>query len=253
MFTLIKKPQEVAKDHFHLSFTASEQMSVPGQFINIKTSQSSDPLIRRPFSIYNHTEDVIEIIVRVIGKGTELIRYFSEGKVDVLGPLGNGFTIIPKGRALLVGGGVGNAPLYYLAHSLKRNGVHVTYLYGARSVDYVYCREAFTSLCDSLDCITDDGTSEHKGYVTDYAANLLSENSFDFIYTCGPTIMMEKLVKTVQLNEQITPIEVSLENYFGCGIGLCVGCSVETKFGKKRACLDGPVLDGTIIDFSTLE
>jgi dihydroorotate dehydrogenase electron transfer subunit len=144
---------------------------------------------------------------------------------------------------------VGNAPLHYLARKLLGRDNRITYLYGARSRDYIYLREQYRASCERFIMVTDDGSEGERGYVTGACARLLETESFDFIYTCGPSAMMKELMRVLAGVE--TPVEVSLENYFGCGVGLCSGCSVETVSGNRRACVDGPVMDGRIIKWES--
>jgi len=239
MHHLVDKPRKVAEGHYLLRIRYTGPAPEPGQFVNIKPGTGTDPLLRRPFSVFNYEHEIIEIVVRVVGRGTDLICSQEEA-VDMLGPLGKGFTLVENSRALLIGGGVGNAPLYYLAKKLKEKGTSVTMLYGAVSSDCIYCADRFRQACDDYCITTDDGTEGFHGYVTDRAAVVLKEKDFDFMYVCGPAPMMKK---TVSLARDI-PVEISMENYFGCGIGICSGCTIETVDGNRRACVDGPVFDG---------
>ena len=248
MSELINKPEKVSEDHYLLKIKTGSASSYPGQFINIKTTESTDPLIRRPFSIYSHKKDIIEIIIRVIGKGTEILKNSTPGGLDVLGPLGNGFSLVENKNVLLVGGGVGNAPLYYLGEMLRNLGNKMTYIYGARSKKYIYLEREYKRIFKNLLVSTDDGSEGKKGFVTDIAEKIIASENIDMIYTCGPTVMMKKIS---EISGKI-PVEVSVENYFGCGIGLCVGCSLETTDGPRRACIDGPVFDGKKIVWDSL-
>lgn len=244
MARLIDNPLTVAKDHILLRLRFDDAPApAPGQFINIRTAAFTDPLVRRPFSVFDYREGTFEIVVRLIGRGTRLLGEMRAGaEVDALGPLGNGFTLIEGGRALLVGGGVGNAPLFYLARELERRGTVTDYVYGARSTDLIYQRERFASTVSRFHLSTDDGSEGRRGYCTEIGRELLKRGVYDRIYVCGPTPMMEGMVRIA--SESPAPVEVSMENYFGCGIGLCSGCTVEIPSGLKRACVDGPVMDG---------
>ncbi len=242
------KPEEICKDHYLIRIDAQDADSGPGQFLNIKIGNETDPLLRRPFSIHNHENNVMEIIVRAIGKGT---RYLSGNvipeNIDILGPLGNCFSNNNKKKVLLLGGGVGNAPLYYLARHLKEQNNHVTYLYGARSADFIFLKDKYKSIADYFMITTDDGSEGEKGIITDIAREIISNISFDYIYACGPGIML-KLLTEIAIKNSI-PVEVSIETYFGCGFGVCYGCTVETSQGLLRACKEGPVFDGEIINW----
>ncbi len=247
MAYLIEKPQEVCKDHYLLKIDIDQSVSHPGQFANIKIG-NMDPLLRRPFSIYDHNGNVIEIIFKVIGKGTGLLKNITEaGHIDVIAPLGHGFSIQEKKNTLLIGGGVGNAPLYYLAKTLKAKKNKIHYLYAARSKDYIYNKNKYVLISDKFILATDDGSDGCKGLAGDIAAEVLHENNYDIVYICGPAAMMKNITGLLRSNN--AQLEVSVENYFGCGIGLCSGCIVETSSGLLRACVDGPVLDGRIINW----
>jgi dihydroorotate dehydrogenase electron transfer subunit len=239
MAELIKKPENISKNHYLLKIK-DEKISLPGQFINIRVEDNFDPLLRRPFSIYNQTDDIMEVVVNVVGKGTKIISEYRPGTIDIIGPTGSGFTILKDKNVLLIGGGVGNAPLYYLAKELKKSNCNITYIYGSRSNEFIYMKDAFSSISNNFFIMTDDGSMGEKGLVTDKAAKLLSSTKYDMIYTCGPGPMMKALLNI----SRDTDIEVSVENYFGCGVGICSGCAVETNDGFKRACVEGPVFNG---------
>ncbi len=244
MAILLKSPELVAKDHYLLTLKVNDKVCRPGQFINVKTTDGTDPLLRRPFSIFDAEGDTVKIVVRIIGKGTELICGMQPGEINVIGPTGNGFTIESGRNVLLVGGGVGNAPLFYLMKELKEKGNRVTYIYCARNKDFIFEKDKYQALADDFIITTDDGSDGVKGFATVVMADKISKKGYDRIYTCGPDPMMEK---TVRLADSDTPVEVSVENYFGCGVGLCVGCTVDTVTGYRRACVDGPVFDGRSI------
>ncbi len=244
MAIILSNPELVAQDHYLLKMQMKDSAFKPGQFINIKATEGTDPLLRRPFSIFDADGENVSIIVRVIGKGTELICGMKPGEVNVIGPSGNGFTLETNKNVLMVGGGVGNAPLYYLMKELKEKGNKITYIYCSRSKDFVFEKSKYHGLADEFILTTDDGSDGVKGFATEVMADKISMKGYDRIYTCGPDPMMEKVVKLADIN---TPVEVSVENYFGCGVGLCVGCTVDTTTGYRRACVDGPVFDGRTI------
>ncbi len=241
MALLINKPEKISKDHYLLRFNIHGKIPLPGQFINIKINSGTDPLLRRPFSVFNYTDSITEIIVRSVGKGTKELVCAGCGEFDVIGPLGKGFTVLKNRKVLLAGGGVGNAPLYYLAKQLKEQKNHITFVCGFRSEEYVFCRDRYKSLADEFHLVTDNGSAGEKAYVTDKLAHLIGTDDYDMLYTCGPDAMMSK---AVALSSKRIPVEVSVENYFGCGIGFCAGCTVDTLHGFKRGCADGPVFDG---------
>ena len=172
MAQLIENPQKIAHDHYLLKIKADETVSQPGQFINIKLNDN-DPLIRRPFSIFDHNDHIIEIVVKVIGKGTALLKNYLPGPINILGPLGKGFTIVENKTVLLAGGGVGNAPLFYLAKKLSLTGNKVHMVYGAGSREYIYQLKQFQQVCEKVTVCTDDGSMGTKAYVHQAAAGML--------------------------------------------------------------------------------
>lgn len=247
---IVEDPRQICEDHYILCIRIPDISSYPGQFVNIRIGKDTDPLLRRPFSIYNHKDDLIEIVFKIVGKGTEQLRnYVKNDKIDIIAPLGTGFKLIKNSRALLIGGGVGNAPLYYLTNRLKGKNNHITSLYGSKSKDSVFLRERYVHAADCFIISTDDGSEGRKGFVTDIARDLLKNESFDYIYSCGPSNMLRELMTILEHYD--IPVEVSVERYFGCGIGLCYGCTVITTNGFKRACIDGPVFNGREIDWNT--
>jgi len=243
MAYLIEKPLEVSKNHFWLKIDAGSAQALPGQFVNIRPHANSAPLIRRPISVFNYSNGAIELIVQLVGDGTKLLSTHQVGEIDIIGPTGKPFSLPQNSRLLLVGGGVGNAPLYYLALELRKNGNDVTYIYGARSADYIFFEENYREAANDFILMTDDGSRGGKGFATEAAA-LLKPEKFDIVYTCGPHYMMKTLTEIMAAAPRI---EVSMENYFACGIGLCSGCVVQTSAGLKRACVEGPVMDGKSI------
>lgn len=248
MHRLIEKPARVSEGHYLLRIESGADQSLPGQFINVRISKQHDPLLRRPFSIFSHEGGIITAVIKIVGKGTSALADSEPGEIDILGPLGNGFTIRNNIRALIVGGGVGNAPLYYLARKLSESNCDITFLYGVRSSEFIYLADLFRGTVKRFIIATDDGSEGKKGLATDIAASLLRDEHFDMIYVCGPSAMMRPMVSLARN----TPIEISVENYFGCGIGLCFGCAVETTNGMKRACVDGPVFNGALINWDTM-
>ena len=212
----------------------------PGQFAELRVDNTPSVVLRRPISVHSFDAERNEIgfLVQVVGDGTRWLGSLNEGdKVNVLMPLGNGFTMAVEcgGRYLLVGGGVGSAPLYYLAQELKRKGCDFTLLIGARSANDLYRRDAYEAL-GRVEYTTEDGSLGEKGYVTNHP--VLAEK-FDRIYTCGPKPMMLAVAKYARENG--VECEVSLENKMACGLGACLCCVEDTKEGHRCVCTDGPV------------
>lgn len=212
----------------------------PGQFAELRIDSTPSVLLRRPISVHSFDAEKNEVgfLVQLVGDGTRWLGSLKVGdKVNTLMPLGNGFTLPESAgkRYLLVGGGVGSAPLYYLAQELKARGCDFTILIGARSAKDLYLREAYETL-GRVEYTTEDATLGEKGYVTNHS--VLGEK-FDFIFTCGPKPMMLSVAKYAR--ESGIGCEVSLENKMACGLGACLCCVEDTKEGHKCVCTDGPV------------
>lgn len=210
----------------------TEYITAPGQFINITLDGK---YLRRPISVCDYDEDCITIIYKVVGEGTEQMSALKIGTVlDVLTGLGNGYDISKSTKPLLIGGGVGVPPMYNLAKTLIANGQVPTVILGFNTADEVFYEQEFKALgCDTF-VTTADGSYGIKGFVTD----ALDGIDFDYFYTCGPLPMFKAIYNAVDKDGQF-----SFEERMGCGFGACMGCSCKTKYGNKRICKDGPVLE----------
>lgn len=224
----------------------------PGQFLEIRVSDSVEPFLRRPISIYSIVDsNTIEFIFQVKGNGTKILSEKNIGdKIDILGPLGNGiFEIKDYKKVAIIGGGIGTYPLYEIAKKLKDKAEINTYL-GFRSKEYVTCENEFQKVSNKLVITTDDGSYGEKGFAIDY---LKRDEKPDVIMACGPLPML-RAVKKYAMEENI-PCQVSLEERMGCGIGACLGCAVKTSESTQEApqykhvCKDGPVFNCTEVEF----
>ena len=206
-------------------------ITVPGQFINLKL----DGLyLRRPISVCDRDAETVTIIYKVVGKGTEQMSAMTEGTLDVLSGLGNGFDVSKAGeKTLLIGGGVGVAPLFLLARELRAAGKTVSAVLGFNTAEEIYYAEEFAALGVDVTIATADGSRGVKGFVTDAMAGM----DYDYFYTCGPEPMLKAVYKAAIADGQF-----SFEERMGCGFGACMGCSCHTIYGSKRICKDGPVL-----------
>ncbi len=231
--------------------------SQPGQFINIKVSKNFVPLLRRPFSIHrvNRKEQWFEILFQIIGSGTELLANFKVGEeLNILGPLGNSF-VIPEGckQAILIAGGLGIAPLLFLAQQVTNRGVPATLYFGNKSKKYFYDLSDFDELGISYFLATEDGSLGFKGKVTDLflaKQNEIQETN-SIIYACGPNPMLQKIKEIA--NQLKLSCQVSLETMLACGFGVCLGCVVNSTSKSipfKYVCKDGPVFNINEIDLS---
>jgi dihydroorotate dehydrogenase electron transfer subunit len=219
-----------------------------GHFVNVlcRGEGTFDPLLRRPFSVMRAHPDqsTVEILVRPFGRGSAWLDSQKIGTVvDVMGLLGNTFTINPGTQNLLmVAGGVGAAPLVMLANEAIARGLNVTYLMGSASADGLL---PASELPESVEYVvaTDDGSRGHHGFVTDLTPNYA--RWADQVFTCGPEPMFRALRNSLnphRLGNKPT-VQVSMERSMACGVGACLGCVVETKRGMSPSCLEGPVYD----------
>jgi len=222
-----------------------------GQFLMINTRQQdymNDPLLRRPLGVADINGDRFSLVYMVVGKGTRLLSEAPEGsEISFSAPLGNSFTLLENKRVALVAGGIGIAPVYWLAKTLKNSGCVVDLYYGGRTVDDVVLLEELKENTDHLIVTTDDGSAGIKGLVTEpFKENV---KSYDMIYTCGPKGML-KAVSDISVEAEVS-VEVSLDERMACGLGACLGCIIYVKEGddvvQKRCCVEGPVFDGSVV------
>lgn len=232
---------------------------LPGQFVEVKAPET-EPLLRRPISIYDFDKEnnILSLLVRSVGNGTRQITDMQAGeRLNIVGPLGHGFTL-PSAegpKVLLIGGGVGVAPLYYLAKALVDNGFKVDLIYGARCAEELVALPAFEKLKEETDAMsgtkldihvcTDDGSMGFHGLVTQNPVAL--DGSFDAVKCCGPMPMMKAVAKLAA--SRGIECEVSLENHMACGLGACLCCVEKTKKGNVCVCTDGPVFNTELLSW----
>jgi len=239
-------------NYFHLTIDAPEigREARPGQFVMVKVADGPFPLLRRPLSIHDAGASGIELFFKVAGLGTEILSRKKLGDtLDLIGPLGKGFTVTNgmKGKqAYLVGGGRGIAPIYFLARELGAHGVQTTVFYGGRRLADIPLRDKFEKAGMEPRCSTDDGSFGFGGLVTELVGRELERTKPDIIYACGPDAMMKALASLAAKHR--VPAEFSLESVMGCGIGACWGCvhriKNESGDGWTKICEEGPVFPG---------
>ncbi|MGI5835917.1 MAG: dihydroorotate dehydrogenase electron transfer subunit [Chloroflexota bacterium] len=215
----------------------------PGQFLHIRVGDSLEPLLRRPISLYRIGRDTVDLLIRPVGRGSRILAQKAVGQtLDCLGPLGNGFTIHPASRNLLmIGGGCGIGPLVALADLAIAKDLSVTLLFGARSANAVYPPDLLPAEVEYA-VTTDDGSVGHHGIVTDLLVDYLGWS--DAIYACGPRPMFLSILDIMRRVNYRKSVQVSLEENMACGVGACFGCAVETRRGEmKSVCQDGPVFE----------
>lgn len=215
----------------------------PGQFVQILVKNAQNTFLRRPISINNVDpgKNELWLLVQAIGEGTRTICKLGVGdKLNMLVPLGNNFTLpsSKKGKYLLIGGGVGTAPLLFMGKLLHAKGFTCDFLLGGASEDAILQRSNFEQY-GKLYCTTEDGSLGERGYVTNHS--VLQNERYDFIYTCGPKPMMVAVARYAK--QRGIGCEASLENLMACGFGACLCCVEKTTKGNLCACTEGPVFN----------
>lgn len=214
-----------------------------GQFVHLSISREALTL-RRPLSVYRTDGENIHIVYHAKGDGTRLLagKLAGDESMDLIGPIGRPWPIPERcKRALIVGGGVGAAPLGMLAQELRDRGVAVVTLLGAQSAPRLVGEDHFIACGADVTCSTDDGSYGVTGLITEPLRELLETERFDVAYVCGPEVMQIKVSALTVFHGVQT--FVSLERLMACGVGACLSCVVPTIHGQKRACVDGPVFD----------
>ena len=269
--------KSIAPDHFKMVLRLNDFKGTvgPGQFFHIRAGSDYDPLLRRPLSLHRIGDkpNVIELLYKVVGKGTHLMSRRSKGTyIDVIGPLGNGFKIEKAQKNfIIVAGGMGAAPLLALCDELaKFKKKSITVILGAKTADYIVCEKEFRDLGADVLVITDDGSKGTKGLATDMLVDVAKK--FDLretagpladkdtssitignyypsvgVYTCGCKGMLKEIAKICR--HYNLKAQASFEERMGCGLGACLGCAVNTANGYKRVCKDGPVFELGEIEF----
>jgi dihydroorotate dehydrogenase electron transfer subunit len=215
--------------------------AIPGQFIMVNCGQGT--ILRRPVSIHNiHNKESIVLLVKTIGTGTGNIADRKPGdSINLIGPLGNGFKIADRSRKiLLIAGGIGIAPMIFLADRASQTNIKVTLFMGADTATQLYPEELAPKDTEYFTA-TVDGSAGKKGLITDYVADVI--NNHDQVFACGPVNMYKTLNNLLPKIHYTNNLQVSLEVRMGCGFGICYGCTIKTKQGMKQVCKDGPIFD----------
>jgi len=244
----------------------------PGQFVMVRISEEPFPLLRRPFSIHSlrglRTKEGsdIEILYKIVGKGTNLMANWKRGKrLDILGPLGKGFSLpTKKGVQVLIAGGIGAAGLFALGQKMKAFGLQCSVFIGGKTKEHILCVDEFRALGADVHMATEDGSLGFRGMVSDMVRSFL-HNLPDpsGLFACGPVGMLKSIAEIAK--SQSIPCQVSLESRMACGLGACLGCVIRTKGERptksqgetrhekgvsyKRVCKEGPVFDSEEIDW----
>ncbi|MBI4431247.1 MAG: dihydroorotate dehydrogenase electron transfer subunit [Candidatus Omnitrophica bacterium] len=231
----------VSQSFYRLTLRSSfiADRSRPGHFLQMRVSESYDPFLARPMSICRVRRDLVDILYIVVGAGTRVLSSIKPGmKLDVWGPLGTIFTPMPKKKLIYVSGGVGVAPMIFLASQMPVEA----FLFGVRTAADLLPLSELGIDKSRLHVSSNDGSVGEKGYITDVFDRLaknMNPREY-FVYTCGPDPMMRLIVKTAK--EKGLSGEASMEEVMACGVGACLGCVMDTKRGRITVCHEGPVL-----------
>lgn len=244
----IRAHKRIKGPYFYMVLDAGRiaRQALPGQFVSVRVSDGFEPLLRRPFGVHGVKGTCLEILYQVVGEGTRLLSRKKAGdRLDIIGPLGTGFyyrAASAKSRpVMLVAGGMGVAPLVFLARRLK--GRKGCVLIGAGTAEEILCEKEFKDAGFDVTIATDDGSRGFKGYVSELLGEALSKTDFrpSVIFACGPLPMLREVAETARRCRLAA--QVSLEEHMSCGFGACLGCVVKTRQGFQRVCQEGPVFD----------
>lgn len=240
--------------HIGLACGAGYADARPGQFVTLRLPDRSTPLLRRPFSIHrkisaNNETTGIEILYKIVGSFTRTLSLAKEGdRIDLLGPLGHGFSISEQHRKIsLVAGGIGIAPLVFLYDALKESGVSFSesaVFIGGRTQTDILCKSVFSSSNIKQFITTEDGSEGEAGMLTAPLSRWLKTHRPDMIYACGSMPMLKAVIAIARLEHVFC--EVSVETMMACGIGACLGCAIQTNMDSEKyrhVCVDGPVFN----------
>ena len=237
-FTILAN-EKIARDVYRLLLTPTSYPlpPIPGQFVNIRLDGF---YLRRPISVCDWDGERLTLIYKAVGEGTKALAQYAAGeRLDLLLWLGNGYTVTPARRPVLVGGGIGVPPLFYLAKELAKAGQKPLAVLGFNCAEDVFYQGEFEELCETI-ITTVDGSMGTRGFVTHALANLRydAKSIYDALYACGP----EPMLQAVYGQAKDVPAQFSFERRMGCGFGACMACSCKTLAGYKRICVDGPIL-----------
>ena len=245
LIATIRDNERVAEGFYRMRVESAPlaKEAKPGRFVEVRCGGGYEPLLRRPLGIHRIHDDGIEMLYEVVGTGTEILSTKKAGEaLDILGPLGNGFTTDTKGPVVLVAGGVGVAPLMALAEAFAGRRAGLEVFIGAKTKTHILCENEFKKTGAKTFVATEDGSKGQRGLITELLQKRLDDHTAT-IYACGPTAML-KAVALLARKESL-PCQVSLEERMACGVGVCLGCPVKMKASGayKMVCKDGPVFN----------
>ena len=242
--------RKITKNILHTRISAPEiaRQAKPGQFVHIRIQKGIDPLLRRPISLHRISEKSgeIELLYRVVGHGTRLLSEKAAGaRIDLMGPLGHGFDLTGSfSHALIVAGGMGGAPVFFLIDELLKLKKQVTLLWGVRDGQEIFHENEFQNRGVHLQLATEDASKGHCGQVTDLLSDYMHQHPMNDLrgFVCGPECMITEVQKIVKNNK--SSWQVSMERIMACAVGVCLGCAIRTRsHGIQMVCQHGPVFD----------
>jgi dihydroorotate dehydrogenase electron transfer subunit len=242
---IVTENRRLNNEFFVLKLHSKQGLPIilPGQFAEVRVDGSPTTFLRRPISIYNveYASNTLELLIKIVGDGSaKLVELKQQDILNLVYPLGNSFSQPSGSSVLLIGGGTGVAPMLILGkYLLERFQIKPRFLLGYRSKELIVEQKKFEAIGEVF-LTTEDGSAGYKGFVTDHPVLKSESATIDWIYTCGPEVMM-KAVASIAQSKNIS-CEVSLENLMGCGIGACLCCVVETiDKGNVNTCTEGPI------------
>lgn len=258
IFAELVKKEQLKPDIYKFGVKAPNivKEANPGNFIEIRVTEQTEPFLRRPISIYNLDKEngILEFIFQVKGKGTEILAKREVGSlIDIVGPIGYGtFKYEEYQKIAIIGGGIGVFPLYELAKCANADKKEVTTYLGFRNKDFVVLEEEFEKVSNRVVLTTDDGSYAEKGFAINYLKEDIEAGKVDAIYACGPLPML-KAVQKLAIEKDV-PCQISLEEKMACGLGVCLGCAVKTAKSPADApeywhvCKAGPVFNAKDVE-----
>ncbi len=227
----------LSPEHYRITLGWIPLEARPGQFVMLKISPTMDPLLRRPFAIYNIHDEGVEILYRVVGRGTTLLSMLKKGdRVGVLGPLGNGFELPEDKETIMVAGGMGIVPFYMVAKELLKMDKTPQLVYGVRKEEELILADDIIGLGTEAQLVVEEKDNR-------VPTDILKEMAMDdrIVLACGPAGMLEKVASICE--SRGAECMVSVETSMACGMGVCMGCAMKTTWSYRMVCTDGPVFD----------
>jgi len=242
---IIGKKEWYNRETFGLELHLPGISPLPGQFFQVRVDDNLDPFLNRPISVASYRRGKLLLIIRVVGKGTALLSRKRAGEnLTILGPYGNGVKVKNRGKSLIVAGGIGVAPLYYLAQHLKKKKIDFTFIYGVKSESDFILKKEIKKMSSASIFVSEKGGGKRMTAL-DVLKNI-EINDYKVVYACGPKAMLIELQKS----KLPLPVYAFCEDVFGCGCGLCLGCAIRYRGKYRRVCEDGPVFELKDIEFN---